>query len=202
MTERPKYLDLSGLPSVVFGPKSLPWWGTLGFIFIEAFTLLLMVAGYFYLRLNSYEWPPAGTPLPDLGVASVNTVLLVSVIYPMWKASHAASRFDRVGVARWLVVATLLTIVAVVLRWFELEALNVRWDTNAYASAAWAVLVLHATLIVVDVFETGALAVMFMLGHAEKKHYPDVSDAADYQYYLSLVWVPLYLVVYWSPRIL
>jgi cytochrome c oxidase subunit III len=202
MNEERRFVDLSGLPTVVFGPKSLPWWGTIGFIVIEAFTLLLMVASYFYVRLNSYAWPPEGTPLPDVVIPTVNVLVLLAVIYPMWKASHAASRFERAETARWLVIATALTAVTVALRGMELLALNVRWDENAYASVAWGVVVLHATLIVVDLFETGALAAMFLFGHAEKKHYPDVSDAADYQYYLSTVWVPLYLVVYWSPRIL
>lgn len=201
-TPERRVLDVSGFPTVAFGPKSLPWWATLGFIVIEGFTLLLMVAGYFYLRLNSYEWPPEGTPQPALPIPTVNMLLLLGIIFPMWNASHAASRFDRAAVARWLVVATLLTAVSVALRGAEIVALNVRWDENAYASAAWGVVVLHTTLIVVDLFETGALALLFLLGHAQKKHFPDASDAADYQYYLSIVWVPLYLIVYWSPRVL
>jgi cytochrome c oxidase subunit III len=195
-------VDVSHLPTVAFGPKSLPWWGTVAFMVIEAFTLLLMTAAYFYLRLNAYEWPPAGTPLPDLLIPTINLLLLLFVIYPMWRASHAAKEYDRAGVARWLTIATALTFVAVVLRGFEIVALNVRWDENAYASAAWGVVVLHATLVVVDLFETGAFAVLFLLGHAQKKHYPDASDAADYQYYLSISWVPLYFIVYWGPRLL
>ena len=57
-------------------------------------------------------------------------------------------------------------------------------------------------LLVVDVFETGTLGVLFLTGKAKRKHYPDAADAADYQYFLSLVWVPLYFIVYWMPRLL
>ena len=202
MTEPRPAIDVSHLPTVVFGQRSIIWWGMLGFIVIEAFTLLLMVASYFYLRLNEYAWPPEGTPDPDLLIPTVNTVLLLAIMAPMWRVKRAAERFDRTGVTRGLVIATLLTLPALVLRWFDLVALNARWDANAYASAAWGVVVLHASLLVVDLFETGAFAVLFLIGHAERKHYPDASDAADYQFYLSLVWVPLYLIVYWGPRAL
>lgn len=195
-------LDVSRLPRVAFGHRTLLWWGTLGFMVIEGFTLVLMVASYFYLRLNEYEWPPGRTPDPDLLVPTLNTVLLLLVIVPMRAVDKAAKRFDRRGVIRGLLIATAMSVAVAALRWWELLALQVRWDAHAYASAAWGVVVLHATLLVVDVFETGTLAALFLSRKAKRKHYPDACDAALYQYFLSLAWVPLYFIVYWGPRLL
>jgi cytochrome c oxidase subunit I+III len=197
-----RVLDVSELPKVVFGHRSLLWWGTIGFMVIEGFTLALMVASYFYLRTNEFTWPPGRTPLPGLLIPTINTLLLLGVMAPMYLAARAAKRFDRVGVGRWLLAATALTLVVNVLRWWELLALNVRWDAHAYASAAWGVVVLHTTLIVVDFFETGTLSALFLSGRAMRKHYPDAADAAMYQYFMSLAWVPIYLIVYWGPRVL
>lgn len=197
-----RVLDVAHLPTVEFGPKSLMWWGTLGFIVVEAFTILLVVASYFYLRLNEYDWPPAPTRDPDVLLPAVNVLLLLAIMVPMRSAEHAAKRFDRDGVIRGLSIATSLSAVAVVLRYFELLSLNVRWDEHAYGSALWAIVMLHGTLLLVDLYETGTFAAIFALGRAEKKHYADVSDVAFYQYYLSISWVPLYAIVYWSPRLL
>lgn len=194
--------DASALPTVIFGKRSLLWWGTIGFMVIEGFTLLLMAASWFYLRMNEFDWPPGRTPNPDLLIPTINTVLLVLVIVPMWFVGKAAKRMDRMAVARGLMFATAMTIPVNVLRWYELLALNARWDAHAYASAAWGVVVLHSTLIIVDVFETGTLGLMFLLGKAKRKHFPDAADAADYQFFLSGVWVPLYFIVYWMPRLL
>lgn len=202
MSERRSTVDVSGLTTVPFGSRSLLWWGTLGFAVIEGFTLLLMIASYFYLRTNEFDWPPGRTPNPDLLIPTINTVLLLLVIVPMRVVDRAAKRMDRAAVIRWLVIAEVLTLVVTVLRWWELLALNVRWDAHAYASAAWGVVVLHSTLLVTDVFETGSLIALFASGKAKRKHYPDVSDAADYQYFLSAIWVPVYLIVYWGPRVL
>lgn len=201
-TREQKVLDVSGLPTVVFGPRALLWWGTLGFIVIEGFTLVLAVASYLYLRQNEFNWPPGRTPNPDLLIPTINTVLLLATMYPMYRADHASKAFDRAGVIRWLLIGAAMSGVACVLRWWDLLALNVRWDTHAYGSAVWMVVVLHATLIILDFFESLVLAVMFVTGRAQKKHYPDVSDAAGYQYYLSLTWLVLYLIIYWGPRVL
>lgn len=202
MSTQRTVLDASALPTVIFGKRSLLWWGTLGFMVIEGFTLLLMVASYFYLRTNEFDWPPGRTPNPDLLIPTINTVLLLLVMVPMWFVGRAARRMDRMAVGRGMVIAAAMTIPVNVLRWYELLALNARWDAHAYASAAWGVVVLHSTLILVDVFETGTLGLMFLLGKARRKHYPDAADAADYQFFLSLVWVPLYFIVYWMPRLL
>ncbi|MEW5926291.1 MAG: cytochrome C oxidase subunit III [Gemmatimonadota bacterium] len=202
MSERRSLVDVSRLPTVVYGHRNLLWWGTVGFAVIEGFTLVLMTASWFYLRTNEHAWPPGRTPDPDLLVPTVNMVLLLLVIVPMRSVDKAAKRRDRAGVVRGLLVALAMTVVVAILRWWELVALNVRYDAHAYASAAWGVVVLHATLVVVDVFETGTMAGLFLSGKAKQKHYPDCSDAADYQYFLSLAWVPLYFVVYWGPRLL
>ena len=42
------------------------WWGTLGFMVIEGWTLALLAAMYFYIRQNFLTWPPLRTPLPSL----------------------------------------------------------------------------------------------------------------------------------------
>lgn len=202
MSEPRTVLDASALPTVIFGKRSLLWWGTLAFMVIEGFTLLLMVASYFYLRTNEFDWPPGRTPNPDLLVPKINTVLLLLVMVPMWYVGKAAKRMDRMAVARGMLIAAAMSIPICVLRWYELLALNARWDAHAYGSAAWGVVVLHFTLIIVDVFETGTLGMLFLLGKARRKHYPDAADAADYQFFLSLVWVPLYFIVYWMPRLL
>jgi heme/copper-type cytochrome/quinol oxidase subunit 3 len=202
MSSRRLDLDVSELPSVVLGHRDLTFWATLGFIVIEGFTLLLASASYFYLRQNQFEWPPAPTPLPDLLLPTINAVLILLVMVPMKLAGDAARRFDPAGAQRWLIVATLMSVPPVILRWFDLTALNVRWDSNAYGSAAWGVVVLHSTLLVTDLFETGVLAAIFITGRAQKKSFTDTTDATLYQYFLSLSWLVLYFILYWSPRLI
>ena len=65
--------DVSSLPTVTFGPRSLMWWGTLGFMTIEGWTTVLLVGAYLYLRQNYEAWPPLRTPYPSLGVPTAES---------------------------------------------------------------------------------------------------------------------------------
>lgn len=202
MTPERRVLDVSHLPTMPFGRQSLPFWGTLGFIIVEGFTLVLMLASYFYLRLGEAEWPPTPTKDPEYILPAVHTLLMLVVLYPMKKAGAAAHAFDRRAVTKWLTISSAITFVTLALRGWELHGLDSRYDTHAYGSVTWGILVLHGTLLVTDLLETIVLAVMFGVGKAERKHYPDVSDAEIYQYFLSLSWLPIYVIVYWGPRFL
>ena len=44
--ERP-VLDVSHLPTVAFGTRSLTWWGVMGMMAIEGTVFVLMIASYF-----------------------------------------------------------------------------------------------------------------------------------------------------------
>lgn len=202
MTPAPRRstIDASGLPDVVFSSKSVNWWGTLSFMTIEGATLAVCAASYLYLRRNFVTWPPPPVPLPDLLVPTINLVLLLLVIVPMAYVHVMSHRRDIGAMRLGLSVAAAMSLAATVLRYFELRALNVRWDENAYGSVAWLVVGAHATLLVVDVFETGVFAALSYSSKWEEKHFSDAEDAALYQYFLSLVWVPLYFLVYFSPR--
>jgi cytochrome c oxidase subunit III len=201
MSDQQTKIDVSKLPSVPFSQHSLVWWGTMGFILIEGFTLLLMGAAYFYLRINELEWPPGRTPAPGLVIPTINTILILLIVIPMRAADQAAHHYNKAKVIPAMLVAVAMTGVAIVLRWFEFHDLQVAWDAHAYGSATWGLLVLHSTLLVGDFFESGVMVSLFIFGRAMKKHYPDVSDACFYQYFLSLVNVPIYLIVFWGPRV-
>ena len=195
-------IDISTLPREGFGSASTPWWGTLGFIAAEGGTLLLCAGTYLYLARNFDEWPPAGLGNPDLFLPTLSLLLLVASIVPARWLSHAARRMNLRAVTRLLVLAVGIEVVLVTLRAFEFAAVNVRWDTNAYGSAVWFTLGIHSLLLLTDLFETAVFALIFLTGRAEEKHFTDAADVALYWHFVALSWVPLYALIYLSPRLL
>jgi heme/copper-type cytochrome/quinol oxidase subunit 3 len=167
---------------------------------IEGTTLVIALTAYLYVRRNFPDWPPPPTPLPDLSIPTLNTILLLLVIVPMVLAAHAARAFDLRSMRRALLAATALSAVNVALRVFELDALNTRWDSHAYGSVAWLAVGLHATLLLVDFIESATITALTFSRDLQRKHFSDVEDAAFYQYFLSLSWLPIYGLVYWGPR--
>jgi len=86
------------------------------------------------------------------------------------------------------------------LRGLELTALNVRWDTDAYGSIVWMIMLLHTTHLVTDTWDTTVLDVLFFTGPLEGKRYVDVNENAIYWNFVVLSWLPTYAVIYFGPR--
>jgi hypothetical protein len=87
-----------------------------------------------------------------------------------------------------------------VIRWYELWALNVRWDTNAYGTAAWLIVGTHTALLLLDSSDTIGLALFYWFKRVPIKTMSDVSDNSLYWYFMVLSWVALYVIVYLGPR--
>ena len=193
-------LDVRQLPSFDFGVRSLMWWGTAGLMAIESTVFALAIVIYFYLRSHVERWPLI-TPPPELLWGTLNTAVLLVSAWPNHLAKRAAERLDRHGVQVWLSVCLGFGFAFLVLRGFELGALNVRWDTDAYGSIVWLLMALHTTHLVTDTWDTTVLDVLFFTGPLEGKRYVDVSENALYWYFVIASWLPIYAVVYLAPRV-
>ncbi|HEX2547850.1 MAG TPA: cytochrome c oxidase subunit 3 [Ramlibacter sp.] len=192
-------LDVSELPTVVFGHRSLMWWGTLGVMAIEGTVFALAIMGYFYLRAHQETWPITALP-PDLFWGTLNTFVMLASFVPAHLAKKAAERLDLQGVRRWLVISTLFGIAFTVIRGYEFATLNVRWDSNAYGSVVWLLMGLHTTHILTDLLDTIVLTVLFFRGPLDGKRYVDVSENSFYWYFVVAAWLPIYFVIYWGAR--
>lgn len=172
-------------------------------IFVEGLAFALLAASYFYLRHSFYPWPPTRTLLPDLGISSINLLLLSVSVVPFWYAAHLAHLDERPAVVGiWLVVGVAFGIAAIVLRFFEFSALHTRYDSNAYGSITWSILAVHLTHMVAGTIETFLIALVLFVGPVEKKHYTDAGAMAVYWYFVAISWVALYGIVFVVPRFL
>lgn len=198
--ERPA-IDVSDLPTETFGTRDIMWWGTLAFMMVEGFTLVLCAASWIYLRQNFEAWPPEGTLLPSLVAPTVHVALMLASLPLMVWLGRVAREYDLARVRTGLTLATIFCAAFTGLRVWELtRSLNVRWDANAYGSAQWLVLGAHGTLLAMQLVETAGFAAIFWRGPVEKKHFSDAADVAFYWYFVVLAWIPLYVLCFLSPR--
>jgi cytochrome c oxidase subunit 3 len=201
MAER-NVLDVSALPEAGMGHAATSWWATVGFMLIEGMTLAICAVSYLYLTRRFHTWPPLRTPPPDLIIPTINFVALLSTVPIAVRASKAARAFDVAGVRKWLSIGTAASVILLVLRALEFHSLNTRWDNDAYGSIVWLTIGFHTTLLLVDFLESFFIALIFWLGPVELKHFSDADDDAFYWYFMVAAWVPLYFLIYISPRLL
>jgi cytochrome c oxidase subunit 3 len=209
MIER-KTLDVAHLPTVVFDYRSPLWWGNLWGLTIETVVFGILVAVYFTAKMDLSPFPPPRADklpflynaLPDLLLPTVTLiVLLVSVIPAVW-LDISARRMDE-GAVKVLVIVTLIFNVAlIVLRAFEFKSLHFRWDDNAYGSITWTILGMHFIHFIVLAAEDIYLAVWLYARGLDKKHALDITVTAVYWYWIAGVWILLYTLIYFGPRIM
>jgi heme/copper-type cytochrome/quinol oxidase subunit 3 len=194
--------DLSLLPSFGFGSRSPTWWGTLGFMAIEGTGFALAIGSYLYLAYLAPEWPLSAAP-PNHWPGTIVLILLVASVVPNHILSHYAKRCAMGPVRIGLVVMCLFGLVPLVVRAFEFPALKVLWDTNAYGSMVWVLLGLHTTHLVTDFVDSVVLTVLMFTRHGHTgRRFGDVEDNAFYWDFVVATWIPIYVVIYWVPRLI
>ena len=193
MRRRP-VTDVGALPENAFSHHAPIWWGNLLMIIIEGAAFAILIASYFYIRRNFDNWPPPRTLLPDLGVSSINLLLLVISVAPFWYAARLAHLYEKASVVGlWLMVGVLFGLAAIVLRGFEFHALHTRYDSNAYGSITWTILGVHLAHLLAGTIETFLIGLVMFVGPVEKKHYTDATVMAVYWYFIVISWVALYM---------
>jgi cytochrome c oxidase subunit III len=203
-------LDVSGLPGSAYDTRAPVWWGNLLLMAIETMTIALLVASYFYVVPRYGEFPPPrvdslppiGDPLPRLGSATTSLLLLLASVPVMIRADRVVRRKEKRATQVALALCLGLVIASTLLRVVDFDSVHFGWDANAYASIVWALLVLHLTYLVVAIAELVFVLAMISLYDLDLNLSVDITLIAAYWYWMVGVWVLLYLVIYWAPRVL
>ena len=109
--------------------------------------------------------------------------MIPNVLVSRWAAKRDLKKV-RIG----LVIMSAFGIAPMIVRAFEFPALNVMWDRNAYGSVVWLLL--------------GLLACLMFSRHGDtSRRFGDVEDNAMYWNFVVVTWLPIYLCLYWVPRL-
>jgi heme/copper-type cytochrome/quinol oxidase subunit 3 len=198
--KRRAVIDVSKLPEFAFGQRAITWWGVMGFLAIESTMLVICFVSYFYLCTRVTDWPPPPTELPNLFIPTINLAVMLISIVPMYLVNRAAKRLEKRKVLIWTIVCVIVGLVFITIRGFEFTALNVSWDTNAYGSIVWTIIVIHTFHIVSEVIETMVMTIILARGHDEPKYFVDSTDNALYWYFIIGIWIPCYVIIFLAPR--
>ena len=201
-------IDISELPHHAFDTYDPVWWGNNVLLAIETSMFAILIATYFYLRQNFALWPPPVAqltatlnPLPQLLYGTLNTVLLALSCIPMVLTDLSARRGDRFMSQVGLVIAVFCGIIALILRGFEFSAVYFRWDSNAYGSVVWFLLGMHMMHLAILTSEAVLLCIWVFTREYDMKHRVDIVTLAIYWYWVVAIWLLIYGVVYFTPRI-
>jgi heme/copper-type cytochrome/quinol oxidase subunit 3 len=201
VTER-RTLDVSGLPPYDISSQSPPFWGQVLMCLIEGCLFCMLIATYFYLRLSVDVWPGPGVRLPGLALSSWALLPLALSCIGSYLASEAAKKNNRSGMLFGLGLNLGLAIIFLVLRGMEWNSWNFTWASDAHGSIVWTILFLHTYDVVADLIMTSVLIVLVAFGLCGPKQRIGVHVDSVLWYFLAGIWIPLYALVYWAPRLI
>ncbi len=194
-------IDVSHLPPYDISSQAPLWWGQLFLAVIEGTMFAILIAMYFYYRLSVDVWPPPGEQLPHLGLSTLALVpLLVSCLGSYW-ASEAAKKNDRHGMIFGLTWNLVFAGTALALRLIVWHSFNFSWSSSIHGSMVWTILGLHTLDYVADLIFTAVLILILISGRVGPKQRLGVHVDSIVWYFIVLSWIPLYIVIYWGPRI-
>ena len=203
-------IDVSHLPEEAFGERSPVWWGNTLMLLIESSTMAILFVSYFYLRMNFQEWPPPKVdvippiqhPVPDLGVSTLNVLLILLSVPVMIWTHRAALRMDKRKILLGVGVMLAGSVIVSALRCAEFRATKFWWNDNAYASTVWTTLGLAVTYQLAALGEFVIMLAWLLLHPLDEKHAIDVTLAGGFWYWVAGTGAVLYVVLFWGPRIL
>ncbi len=197
-----KTLDVSHLQPYEISSQAPLWWGQLCIDIIEGTMFCILIAAFLYTRLRVDVWPPPGDQFPHLLLPTLALIPLILSALPSYWASEAAKRDDRGGMIRNLILNLVLAAIFFVMRLVEWHSLNFNWQADVQGSYVWAFLGLHSFDFIADALFTLVLLIIILSGRSGEKQRLGVHVDAVVWYFLVGIWIPIYVVIYWGPRIL
>ncbi|MFN2476975.1 MAG: heme-copper oxidase subunit III [Chthoniobacterales bacterium] len=207
-TAATKVIDVSDLEPHVLDMRSPIWWGNALLLCIETTMFALLVASYFYIHMNFNAWPPPRSTNsnyqtnPALGYATINLLIIVASVIPMWVADRACLRRDVQTVRRCMLSVVVIGFITIALRFMEFDSLQFRWDDNAYAGIVWTTVGLHLLHLVTGTAENLLMCLWVWIKGMDDKHARDIRIGAVYWYWIAAIWIPLYVMIYFGPRLI
>jgi cytochrome c oxidase subunit III len=177
--------------------RGVEWWGLLTFIFTEAIFFGSLITGYLYLRLqNAAQWVPPGAPPPDLTIALINTVLLVSSGFVAhWARNgirHGNHRTLNVGLA----VSIALGVAFLALQGWEYTHSGFSPQTGTYGSAFFTLTGFHGAHVTAGVIFLSILLLRSLRGSFNAEHNFGVEAGTLYWHFVDVVWIFLVALLY------
>ncbi|ORE91391.1 cytochrome c oxidase subunit III [Stappia sp. 22II-S9-Z10] len=178
------------------------WWGVLLVVLIEATVVATLLTSYFYLRSQAQDWPPPGIDPPDLLWPTIVLVILPASSYTMWWAGKGGERGSKAVLAWGTGLSVSIACLALALRGLTFASYDVRWDEHAYGSMLWIITGFHFTHIASAAVGTAVVTLLALMNFYNPHRQVSVVVDTLYWYFVAFVFLPIYLVLYISPRIL
>lgn len=196
-------IDASELTRTASDSRHPLIWGFMGMIAIELTVFTCLAVSYFYLKMSSDAWPPHPLPYPKLLLPTINTVLLIASSFVMHWADGKIRAGEERKLAIGLTLGVLMATAFIVLKYVEyFIQKDYRWNDHAYGSIVWTIVGFHSAHVISVALKTVIVAALAWRSYFSQEWRLAITANGFYWHFVVAVWIPLYVILYWSPRFL
>jgi cytochrome c oxidase subunit 3 len=186
------------LPVGSEGKRAGGWWGLLALIVTEGALFGYLLFSYFYLASQTQQhWPPEG--LPQLGIASLNTAILLTSSVFIWASERCIRRRQLQWSLASMAVAILLGAGFVMIQLREWGHKRYDMTANLYDSLYFTITGFHLLHVVVGLVILLLLLLWTALGYFDDRRYAAVTIGGVYWHFVDVVWLFVFTTLYLTP---
>jgi cytochrome c oxidase subunit III len=177
------------------------YWGILCVLAIESVVFGCLIASYFFMRMGLPEWPPPGVKPPDLLLPTIGVLVLTSSSFAVHWGDTGIEKNDKRALRLGMMIGIVLALVFLSIKVIEFSKIDYKWHSHAYGSISWAISGFHALHVTSLVLKTIVIDVLAWRGYFNSERRAGVTINGIYWHFVVIVWIPLYFMLYWYPRL-
>lgn len=165
------------------------------FLSSEAFLFGSLFFTYFYFKVNTPVWPPAGAT-PDSGLAIINTAILLCSSAAVWLATRLvrSGKTSRAGIALLSTAALGAVFLGITIFEWTHEAFA-PWN-SAYGAIFYTMTGFHALHVLGGVLLLLSLFIRTRRGFYTQARHTAVEAGALYWHYVDFIWILVFITLF------
>jgi cytochrome c oxidase subunit 3 len=188
-------------PAHAAGGMSRGMAGMVLFIASEVMLFSGLFAGYFFVRSQAAEWPPAGVHEVDAAFGGILTVLLLLSGLVAHFGVVSARQGNHQGLSGSLIIAIAMGTVFISLQayeWFNLFDEGLTAKSGVYGSTFFILTGFHGAHVIAGLALLGVAFVRSVARDFTPSRHVLVETSVLYWHFVDIVWVFLYAILYFK----
>ncbi len=173
-----------------------PLLGMLLFIISEVMVFGAFFTAYFFIRIaNGDPWPAHGTTLP-VGVAGMNTAILISSSFTIHWAEQAIKKGNHFGLKAGMLVTFLLGCSFLFIQINEYANIGFAPQDAAQQTIFYSLTGLHGAHVFIGLLLLLFVTIRAFRGHYSPEEHRGVEVPGIYWHFVDIMWIVVYTTVY------